>query len=70
MAQHTTGHGIVSRLLKKLMQAPVPSLDQAANPFLPQTDASVVGIGVLLEQGGQVLHIQAGHLQMLSVNTA
>ena len=45
-------------LKSHLVQAPVlsyPCFDRAANEFSLQTDASAVGIGAVLEQGGHVI---------------
>jgi len=47
-----------SQLKSKLIQAPIlafPDFTNAAAPFLLQTDASAVGLGAVLEQGGRVI---------------
>ena len=45
-------------LKSRLMKAPIltyPSFEQGAAPFILQTDASAVGLGAVLEQGGHVI---------------
>ena len=45
-------------LKQSLLQSPIlilPDFSPTAKPFVLQTDASAVGIGTVLEQGGQVV---------------
>ena len=47
-----------TQLKEKLTQAPVltyPCFDHPADQFSLQTDVSPIGIGAILEQGGQVV---------------
>ena len=47
-----------STLKQRLLQSPIlifPDFSPTAKPFVLQTDASAMGIGTVLEQGGQVV---------------
>ena len=51
-------HKVFSLLKSMLIQAPIlafPDFTNTAAPFLLQTDASAVGLGAVLEQGGRVI---------------
>jgi len=51
-------HATFNALKEKLVQAPIlvyPQFDQTSPVFVLQTDASSIGVGAILEQGGHVI---------------